>query len=138
MAMDVYLSLALKESFIISESFRNGGKNKNSNFEVRRQRVIYITVYVFLKGLNIAPLANVNSTISSNFLLPLVQAVGPRLVDHLAVHLFAIAVAVAVVGVAALPRVAEPGVEVTVVEGAADGGSLVAVVGDGWPVMFQG
>ena len=48
-------------------------------------------------------------------------------------HLFAIAVAVAVVvGVAALPRVAEPRVEVTVVEGAADGGRLVAVVGGGW------
>ena len=36
-------------------------------------------------------------------------------------HLF-VAVAVIVVGVAALPRVAEPRVEVTVVEGAADGG----------------
>ena len=43
-------------------------------------------------------------------------------------HLF-VAVAV-VVGVAALPRVAEPRVEV-VLEGAADGGGLVAVVGDG-------
>ena len=45
--------------------------------------------------------------------------------DHLAVHLFA----VAVVGVAALSRVAEPRVEVVV--RAADGGSLVAVVGLG-------
>ena len=101
-----------------------------------RPRVLFITVNVFLKGLSISLLVNVNSTPSSNILLPLVQAVGPCLVDHLAVHLF-VDVAV-VVGVAALPRVAEPRVEVTVVEGAADGGSLVAVVGDGWPVMFQG